>query len=148
MTSQQIHNAALPQTQQNFIAQVKPLLETAIASCLQVEVLDRCIGIVVPTTVDANVPTDTSLHVEQAKQIMAECFGGVSSWEQQGLYISNTWGIIREKSILVRSYATTEALHRHFGLLLCFVVHLGQELRQETIAIEIDGKMLLIAGYS
>lgn len=147
MTSQNVQSLRQIAVQQNQLAkfpEIEQLIESARIPNLKVEVLGRSVGIVVPTTVDAIVPADTSFHAEQTKQYMAEWFGGVSCLEQEGLYISSSWGLIREQTIVVRSFATTEALHQHFPLLLHFVGYLQRQLRQESMAVELDGKMLLL----
>ncbi|MBW4494156.1 MAG: hypothetical protein KME26_13925 [Oscillatoria princeps RMCB-10] len=123
--------------QQQLLQQVARRLKKA-------ERLERRVAIYVPTTVDVNVPADTSLHVEQTLQLMAQLFGGATWSEQEGLYMSNVAGMVREKSIVVRSNTTTEVLYRHLPTLVGFVGELQYQLRQETMAMELDGEMLLL----
>jgi CRISPR-associated protein Cmr2 len=123
--------------QQQLLQQVARRLKKA-------ERLERRVAIYVPTTVDVNVPADTSLHVEQTLQLMAQLFGGATWSEQEGLYMSNVAGMVREKNIVVRSNTTTEVLYRHLPTLVGFVGELQYELRQETMAMELDGEMLLL----
>ncbi len=120
------------------------ILEINSLSPGKVQVLNRSVSVLVPTTIDATIPADTRLYAEQTKQFMAERFGGAIAIEQEGLYISPQWGMIRETTIAVRSYTTTASLKQHFPMLLGFVRYLQQELRQETMGVEMDGKLLLI----
>ena len=138
---------AIAQIQNSLFAQypeLQQLLNTGTCFDCQIQVLNRSVSVIVPTTVDANVPADTSFHVEQTKQFMAELFGGASVSEQEGFYKSSQWGMIREKSVVVRSYTTTATLEQHFPLLLCFVRYLQIQLRQETMGVEMDDKFLMI----
>ncbi|WP_017716232.1 hypothetical protein [Kamptonema formosum] len=128
--------ARLPE-QQLLLPQVARRLKKA-------ERLERKVAIYVPTTVDVNVPADTSLHVEQTRQLMTQLFGGATWNEQDGAYMSDVAGMVREKSIVVRSNTTTEVLDRHFLTLVGFVGELQYQLRQETMAMELDGEMLLL----
>ncbi|CAD5989743.1 hypothetical protein PCC9214_05640 [Planktothrix tepida] len=147
MTSLQTNAVALAQAQNSLFAQypeLQQLINTETCLDCNIQVLNRCVSVIVPTTVDANVPADTSFHVEQTKQFMAELFGGASVSEQEGFYKSSQWGMIREKSVVVRSYTTTATLQQHFPLLLCFVRYLQIQLRQETMGVEMDGKLLII----
>ena len=110
----------------------------------RVQVLGRSVSVLVPTTVDANVPADTSFYVEEAKQFMAELFEGAGAFEQEGLYTSSQWGIIREEIVVVRSFTTNRVLEKNFPLILGFLQYLQNELRQEAMGLEIDGKLLII----
>lgn len=123
---------------------IRSFIETIETSGLEAIVLDRRVSVFVPTTVDVNVPADTGFHVEQTMQFMAELFGGVSAVEQAGLYVSSRWGAVREKTVAVRSYTTADILRQQFPLLLCFVRELQKELRQEAIALELDGRLFLM----
>jgi len=146
MTSQSIETTTIarPNGVVTGDRDTRTLIETIQTSGLEAIVLDRRVSVFVPATVDVNVPADTELHVGQTMQFMAELFGGVSAVEQAGLYVSSRWGTVREKTVAVRSYTTAATLRRQFPPLLCFVRQLQKELRQEAIAVELDGRLLLM----
>jgi len=97
-----------------------------------------------PTTIDIDIPGDTSAYVEQAKTLMAELFEGISLVEQSGMYKSSVAGMVSENSYMIKSFMTRQALVEHLPKVLNFVGYLQHELRQETMALEIDGKMILL----
>ncbi len=110
----------------------------------KVWLLEHSLVIYVPTTIDVNTPLDTSMYVEQAKNLMAELFEGISWVEQGGMYKSALAGMVSENNFLVKSFMTRQALEKHLPAVLNFVGYLQKQLRQETMALEIDGKMVLL----
>lgn len=124
-----------------FSPEVREILSQFAA---KVWVLDRSVAIFVPTTVDVNVRADTSFYVEQTRQLMGRLFGGACWVELGGLYNSPAIGMVKEDVVVVRSHMTSEALRTHLPKVLRFVGYLQRELRQETIALEIDGHMVLL----
>jgi hypothetical protein len=121
-----------------------PIEELLSAFSANVWLLDHSIGILMPTTIDIDIPCDTSAYVEQAKTLMAELFEGISWVEQSGLYKSAVAGMVSEKSYVIKSFMTRQALVEHLPKVLNFVGYLQQELCQEIMALEIDGKMILL----
>jgi hypothetical protein len=107
------------------------------------DVLDNSLVIYVPTTVDVNVAADNSKYVEQTKAFMAKLFDGNSSVEKAGQYDSPVHGIVPENVMLVKSFMTRTALCEYLPQVLDFVAYLQKELRQESIGLEINGKMVL-----
>ena len=107
------------------------------------DVLEDSLVIYVPTTVDVNMAADTSEYIEQTKQFMAKLFKGNSSVEKAGEYDSPVHGIVPENVMLVKSFMTRAALCEYLPQVLDFVAYLQQELRQESIGLEINGTMVL-----
>lgn len=107
------------------------------------DVLQDSLAIYVPTTVDGNVVADTSKHIEQTKTFLTKLFDGNSSGEKAGQYHSPVHGIVPENVVVVKSFMTRVALCKHLPQVLDFVAYLQKELRQECIAFEINGIMLL-----
>ncbi|MEQ9357143.1 hypothetical protein [Coleofasciculus chthonoplastes] len=52
--------------------------------------------------------------------------------------------MVSEKSYVIKSFMTRQALVEQLPMVLKFVGYLQQELRQETMALEIDVKMILL----
>jgi len=121
-----------------------PIEELLSAFSANVWLLDHSIGLLIPTTIDIDIPCDTSAYVEQAKTLMAELFEGISWVEKSGMYKSAVVGMVSEKSYMIKSFMTRQALVEQLPKVLTFVGYLQQELRQETMALEIDGKMILL----
>ena len=110
----------------------------------KVVLLDRSLGIFVPTTTDVNVAADNSACIERTQQFMVELFDGVSCLQLYGLYKSDILGTIAETVVWVRSFMTATAMRDRLPLVLDFAGQLQRELRQEAIALEIDGKIALL----
>lgn len=107
------------------------------------DVLEDSLVIYVPTTVDVKIAADTSKYIEQTKTFLAKLFHGNSSVEKAGQYHSPVHGIVPENVVLVKSFMTRAALCEYLPQILNFVAYLQKELRQECIALEINGTMVL-----
>lgn len=102
---------------------------------------NRSIAIQVPGTVNVNIPTDNSAYCEQAISLMTNLFGGTLVSEAKGTYISETMGLVCEKSIWIKSYTDEENFRQHLLTVLNFVCRMRSELQQEALLVEIDGQM-------
>lgn len=108
--------------------------------------LDRnhLVAIYVPTTMDVDVPADTSAYVERTLALLGEHFGGAFSTMAHGVWRGGQAMLVGEAVYRVQSYATEEMLHHFLPELLAYVRALKAELRQEAVALEIDGHLLLV----
>ncbi|WP_017716234.1 hypothetical protein [Kamptonema formosum] len=92
--------------------------------------VDRWVAIHLPTKVDVKVLADFWLYVEQTQELMGQLFRDAIWNRQDGV------------NIVVRSSVTTEVLDRHLPTLVGFVCYLQYQLRQESMAMELDGEIL------
>lgn len=108
--------------------------------------LDRnhFVAIYVPTTMDVDTPADTSVAVARTLALLGERFGGAFSTMAHGVWRSGQAMLVGEAVHRVQAYATEELLHRSLPELLAYVRSLKAELRQEAVALELDGHLLLI----
>ena len=104
------------------------------------------VAIYVPTTKHVDQAVDTTKYVSLVQTKFGAWFGGTTTQEAFGGYISSKGDHISEKVYIVRSYCTTTQLEAHF----LDVVELGdwlcRELDQESITGEINGKMFFMNG--
>lgn len=112
--------------------------------------LTEKVEIVIPTTIGDRHIADNSLYVEQVMRTFAENFGGASSFEQQGAWVSEgTNGkqgeLIVEKSTVVYAFTDELTVER-----LNLVYDLAQEtatvMLQEAVAVTINGVMHFVDG--
>jgi hypothetical protein len=111
-----------------------------------VDRLDRnhLVAVYVPTTVDVDQAADTSAHVERTLALLGERFGGAFSTMAHGVWRGGQAMLIGEAVHRVQAYATEAMLHQFLPELVAHVRTLKAELRQEAVALEIDGHLLLI----
>lgn len=112
--------------------------------------LTEKVEIVIPTTIGDRYIADNSLYVEQVMRTLAENFGGASSFEQQGAWVSEgTNGkqgeLIVERSTVVYAFTDELTVER-----LNLVYDLAQEtatvMLQECVAVTINGVMHFVDG--
>lgn len=108
--------------------------------------LNSKIAIYVPTTIHVNQPADTSKYVSLVQTKLGSWFGGTTTQEAFGGYISSENEHIGELVYIVRSYCTTAQLEEHFLDVVALGDWLCQELDQESITGELNDTMFLMDG--
>lgn len=111
-----------------------------------IERLERTnsIGIFIPTTIDADISTDTTQYMDQAKEFMAERFGGATCKVVSGVWRSEQLGLIDEVVYIVHSYITQADMNQYLDEVVDFIKRLKKELKQEAMALEVNHKLTLI----
>ena len=106
--------------------------------------LSHKITVYVPGNVDASTAGDTSAYVTEAAALLSECFGGATSTPVRGYWMSEAHGLIAEDNNAVFAYAAQSALDEHLDDVVNFAVRMRDELKQEAVAVELDGTMYFI----
>lgn len=106
--------------------------------------LARRVAVYVPGTMGANTEANTSAETESTAALLSECFGGASSMPVSGYWMSAEHGLVTEKTTVVYANATEEDLAECLPRVITHCIGLLHGLRQEAIALEIDGALHLI----
>lgn len=106
--------------------------------------LSSKITVYVPSTCDINKPVNTSEWVDSAATLFSNCFGGATSTETLGYWTSPSAGLVKEKSIMVFAYCSDTDLNAKIETVLDFCEAMKAELKQDAIALEINGEMYFI----
>jgi len=102
------------------------------------------IGIYIPTTLNVNQSADTQASLEKTLAFMGQLFGGATSNLAQGIWSSQAAELVSESITIVKSYVTQYDLDRHLPAVIEYVESLKDELKQETMALEVNQKLMLI----
>lgn len=105
------------------------------------------ISVYVPSTKDANIPVskeELNARVKEVKQYLATLFGGYSSSEILGGYVSTTGELIQEDVVKVISFATKQAYEDNEATLIDKIADWSKEWSQEAIGLEIEGDLYYI----
>ena len=105
--------------------------------------LDHNVKIYVPSTIDVNKKIDNSSYVKQALELFSDLFGGATSYDAKGAWLSKK-GLVVEDVKIVESYATKEALEKGLNKVLRYAEKLKRELKQEAVSVEYDNKLYFI----
>ncbi len=106
--------------------------------------LSSKVTVYVPSTIDINVSIDTSEWVDTTATLLSNCFGGATSAETLGYWTSPTAGLVKERTTMVFAYCSDTDLQNHIEAVIDFCEHMKQELKQDAIALEINGDMYFV----
>ena len=106
--------------------------------------LSSKVVIYVPSTTDINVTIDNTTFVNNTATMLSNCFGGATSTVAVGYWNSPTAGLVKEKTTMVFAYASESDLEENIDTVVTFCESLKSELKQDAIALEINGEMYFI----
>lgn len=106
--------------------------------------LSSKVTVYVPATVDVNKAIDNTKQVEEVAATLSNLFGGATSTAALGYWISQGQGMVKEKTTLVFAYCEDVKLKTGIKELIDLCEKLKTEMKQEAIAIEINGELYFI----
>jgi hypothetical protein len=106
--------------------------------------LSSKITVYVPSTININQTIDNTEYVNKTATLLSECFGGATSTNTLGYWVSATEGLVTEKSTMVFSYCTDVQLNENIEKIMQWVNTMRVELSQDAIAVEVNGEMWLV----
>lgn len=106
--------------------------------------LSSKITVYVPSTCDINKPIDNSEWVDATATLLSNCFGGATSCKALGYWTSPTMGLVKEHTTQVFAYCSDTDLQSKIETILDFCEHMKTELKQDAVALEINGEMYFI----
>ena len=98
------------------------------------------IALVIPSTMNATEAASTEIvnkWVRCAKKQFAQLFGGFTSHNAVGGWLSPEHGLIEENVTVVSSFTDSHGLNR-LGEVKAFAARMGRALSQEAVAVEVD----------
>jgi len=108
--------------------------------------MNHKIAVIIPSTMNANqdAPTEiVSKWVKCAKKHFAELFGGFTSHNAVGGWLSPEHGLIEENVTVVSSFTDDHGLNR-LGDVKAFAAKMGRALKQEAVAVEVDHSLQFV----
>ena len=106
--------------------------------------LSSKITVYIPSTVDINQTTNTQKYIDNCAVLLAENFGGATSCETLGYWVSPKAGLVKERSTMVFAYCSDKDLQEKTDNIVDFCEKMKTELKQDAIALEINGEMYFI----
>lgn len=108
--------------------------------------LKNKVEIYVPSTYDGNKPARImqAFKVKKIAKALAAMFGGATATRAEGYYISDTKGLIKEKQMIVFACCDDAGLIQYKEQVKHLASELRDEMKQESIAITINGEMSFI----
>ena len=106
--------------------------------------LSSKVTVYVPSTQDINVEVDTTEWVDAVATLLSDCFGGATSTEALGCWVSPQAGLVKEKTTMIFAYCKEEDLNNHIEAVIEICESMKKELKQDAVALEINGEMYFI----
>lgn len=102
------------------------------------------VTVYVPSTIDIDKAIDSRPYVDKCATMLSNFFGGATSTEASGYWVSPTAGLVKERSTMVFAYCNTADLEAHIDEVVDFCSMLKNELKQDAVALEVNGEMHFI----
>ena len=129
---------------EHLLTQLQHSLTKSSAKIRICKVMKNQIRILIPSTIDIDVPCNTSNYVETANKLFSQCFGGTICKGFVGFYQSNDARLISESIFEVEAWMTEDELLQHLTQLADFIFRLLTELNQETVFFVINNVAALV----
>ena len=104
------------------------------------------IAVIIPSTTNANQSAATEIisqWIRSAKVKFAELFGGFTSHNAVGGWMSVEHGLVEEPVTVVASFTDDHGLSR-LNEVKAFAAKMGRALSQEAVAVEVDHRLELV----
>lgn len=108
------------------------------------------IAVIIPSTANINesAPEETiNKWIKSAKIRFAELFGGFTSTNAVGGWVSPIHGLVEESVTIVSSFTDDIGLTR-LGEVKAFASRLAEALSQEAVAVEVDHSLQFVTPLS
>ena len=106
--------------------------------------LSSRVTVYIPSTADVNKEADTSAYVDNCASLLSELFGGATSTPALGYWMSQSAGLVKEKSTMVFAFCADSDLQNNIEKVIDFCEKVKTELKQDAVALEINGEMYFI----
>lgn len=106
--------------------------------------LSQRVALYVPGTQGPATATDNAAQVERVAAEFSRMFGGATAQESTGFWMSDTAGLVREKTTIVYAACTAEQLRDNLPAVLELAQQIKREMAQEAVSAEINGTLYII----
>lgn len=106
--------------------------------------LSSKVTVIVPATININEEIDNTVYVDRVASLMSDLFGGATATTTLGYWKSPSAGLVKEKSTTVFAYCSENDLQNGIDKVIDLCIELKEELKQDAIALEINGEMYFI----
>lgn len=106
--------------------------------------LSSSVRIYVPSTIDVDKDFDNAAYVDSAMRLLSMKFGGATSSQALGSWVSSSGQLVKEHVTIVFAYAEQVQLNKHIEAIHDFCVQMKLKLGQEAIALEVNNELYLV----
>lgn len=106
--------------------------------------LDCCFTVYVPSTVNVTEQADNREQVNKVMRDLSEMFGGATSTEAVGCWLTEDGRQVMERITKVYSFTTSAKAAEMFERVINLCEWLKREMKQEAISLEYNGQLKFI----
>jgi hypothetical protein len=106
--------------------------------------LDHNIKLYIPGTANVDKKVDNTRYVVETQALFSKLFGGATSYDAKGSWVSSERGLVVEGVKIVESYATKEQVNAGLEAVIQQAAKIKRELSQETVSLEYDSKLYFV----
>ena len=107
--------------------------------------LNHCFRIYVPSTVDVCQACDNSRQVEKTLSFLSGLFGGATSYDARGAWVSKSAGLVVENVCICVGFCSLAQKFRCRRAVVAYCRELCKTMKQDAISLEIDGRLFFIS---
>ena len=101
--------------------------------------------IYVPSTVAVSESCDNSIQVENTLSFLSGLFGGATSYDARGAWVSQSAGLVLENVTICVGFCSLAQKVRNRRAVVAYCKDLCKIMQQEAISLEIDGVLYFIS---
>jgi hypothetical protein len=105
--------------------------------------LSSKITVYVPATMH-DKKVNNKKQVDEVASLLSASFGGATSTNARGYWMSTEKGLIKESTTVVYAYCDTTSLEKHIDEVVEMCEKIKAEMQQEAVALEINGEIYFI----
>ena len=113
----------------------------SLKNCIK---LKSQVKIYVPSTTEVDKPIENNEWVDKTLTFLSSSFGGATTTKALGAWITNDGKLVKENVNLCFAFADQSQLENKIDEIYNFCVEMKIELKQEAIALEVNGELYLI----
>lgn len=102
------------------------------------------VAVYIPSTVNVNEKANNSEWFDYFTSLFSNIFGGCSSFQVSGFWISEQCGKVEENTTIVYSYCEHAQLNDSLPLIIAQCRKMCRELTQECISLEVNNRLHFI----
>jgi hypothetical protein len=106
--------------------------------------LDNNIRVYVPSTFDVDNKIDNKKQVNKTLKELSNLFGGSTSYNAIGTFISSKKKLIKEDVTICESYCTSKDFKKSINDVVDYCEKLKNEMKQEAVSLEINNELYFI----
>ena len=107
--------------------------------------LKNKLSIYVPSTCNVNQVIDNTKQVEKTSCFLSKLFGGCTSINASGKWISDDKGLISENITICFAYCSTKDFLKYENEIIDFLKTLCFEMSQECISVSFNNELFFIS---